>query len=241
MVKSDRDLALGAHRYRLADGTVAMSVTSVCEFADEGKSMGFAYKARSLAREGVDFREEWDAKRDTGTRVHGHVERWLAGEPVDASDDDAPYLDALEEWWEEAKPVPTEVEAIVLRQDAGYGGRFDFCAELTHEGVRDRWLVDVKTGKPYPTRHALQVNAYAFSDGIAVYDEQGSLSGVRDFERPTRLGCLYVEPGVATLCEYPLDGAIFATFCDLLRARRGFVELDRRMQREERNGRTSEP
>ena len=211
--KTDRELA-ERHRYRLLDGRLAVSVTSISGLLDDGKAMGFAYAATKLAKEGLDFRQEWNAKGDRGTRIHGHLESWLRGETIEQADDEKGYVDALEKWIIADDPEVIEQEAIVL-SDLGFGGRFDLLCRIRGETA----LIDLKAGKSYPVEHSLQIAGYAHADGIAVFGEDENLSHLRPLPPIDWGGCLYVhEDGTYDLDRYPIGEETFAVFCNLLAA-----------------------
>lgn len=217
-MKSDLELA-ASHKYRLLDGRVAESVTSAINFADAGKSMRFAYAASKL---GPGFRKEWDAKRDTGTRIHGYLEKWMAGESVDAPSEDIPYLDHLEQFVKDYEVMPHLTEEVVLNHAHGYGGRFDTICE-TAMGLG---MIDLKTGEPYTTDLTLQLNAYANAD-LAVY-EDGQLARVDPLPGLDFLAGLYVTPDGYQLVEVEQSEVAFNTFCALLDAKRQYAELEKR-------------
>lgn len=215
-MKSDVEYAAD-HRYRLLSGELAPSVTSITRLLDDGKSMGFAYAAVKL---GPTFKEQWDEKADRGSRIHKHCEAWLEGEWVETLPDEQPYLDALEAFFGDYEVQPIAVERVVL-SELGYGGRFDFVAELN--GIPS--LVDVKTGKPYATDHTLQLAAYRYSDGMAQYRD-GALVAVEDLPPIRRTACLYLAAtGLYELVEYPADRDAFAVFRQLLKVHRGLKGL----------------
>jgi hypothetical protein len=193
-------------------------VTAISGLLDIDKSGAFAGAAVKLTKAGEDYRAVWRAKAERGTRIHQHCESWLRGEAVEATDDEQPYLDALEKWMLTDAPVLLMSEGIVL-SECGYGGRFDIIAAV---GARTA-LIDVKTGSQYPVEHTLQLAAYRYADGIARYDAEGELDRVE----PNVLrcidwtGCLYLNgDGTYALIEYPADHDAFLTFRQLLDAHR---------------------
>ena len=202
------------HKYRLPNGEIAVNVTTISGLLDDGKSGAFAGAAVKLTREGKNYREEWSTKADRGSRVHGHLEDWLHGKPTAVLDEDAGPVDALEKFFVDHQPKRIEVEPIVLC-DRGYGGRLDTIVTIDGETA----LIDLKTGKKYVTEHTLQLSAYRFADGVAVYDDDGMLTGLRPLPPIDWAGCLYVhDDGTYDLIRYPADEAAFAIFCSLLEA-----------------------
>ena len=212
MQGSDRELALLRHRYKTPKGELAPSVTQITGMLDiDSKSGRMAGAAAKIALAGGNYRAEWKEKADRGTRIHNHCEHWLRGEPVDALPDEPAYLDGLKLFFEEKDPEPLAVEQVVL-SDLGYGGRFD--AILLFEGKQT--LVDVKTGRPYALEHCLQLSAYRFADGMAVYNESGALERLDALPLIERSGCLYLSEGEYRFVEYPADELAFTIFQGLL-------------------------
>lgn len=210
--RTDLELA-EAHKYRLPNGEVAVNVTTISGLLDMGKSAAFAVAAARLTREGLDYRQEWTAKASTGTRVHSVCEDWLLERESEVEDSDQGCVDALEKFWLDCQPVKIECEAIVL-SDRGYGGRMDMIAQLADYRVV---LIDVKTGRPYPTEHTLQLSAYRYGDGIATYDAGGMLASLRPIPTVDACACLYVHgDGTYDLTEYPADKTAHEHFCALL-------------------------
>lgn len=204
------------HRYRLPDGTLAVNVTAVAGLLDDGKSAAMAGAAAKLTRQGLTYRAEWNAKRDAGTRAHAVCEAWLKGEAAFVADEDAGFVDALEKFWIEKQPEMIECEAIVLSQH-GYGGRFDMITKL---GDGRTLLIDLKSGKRHPVEHTLQLAAYRYADGIAVYDDDGSLAHLRAMPTVEGCACVYVSAdGTYELVEYPAGDVWFGHFLSLLSVR----------------------
>lgn len=221
MSATDLDLA-AKHKYRLLNGDIAVNVTTISGLVDDGRSGGMAYVAAKLTKQGLDYRQEWDAKRDAGTRTHGYCEEWLLGRAVDVPDDDLGFVDALEQFWREHDPIRLECEQVVLSTH-GYGGRFDMVVTLKDGRTL---LVDLKTGKPYPVEHSLQLSAYRYADGIAVYGETGNLSNLRPMPEVDACACLYVRgDGTYHLVEHPADRTAFEHFLRLLAVYRWMREM----------------
>jgi hypothetical protein len=218
MVQTDLQAAL-KHKYRLPSGTPVVSVTAISGLLDiGGKSSAFAGAAVKLTKQGVDYRAEWRAKAERGTRVHTYCEAFLRGEPAEVAEGDGGFVDALEKWMVAERPVMRAQECIVL-SDTGYGGRLDLLATINGE----EWLIDVKGGKPYPIEHTLQLAAYRYADGVAIYDEAGALKSIDSppLRRIERAGCLYLrEDGTYSMTPYPADHDAFLTFRQLLDAHR---------------------
>jgi hypothetical protein len=120
------------------------------------------------------FRREWDAKAERGTRVHAVAEAWTKapGEPVDVRAEDSGFVDALEAFHRDYKPKFLLAEAVVLNPVHIYGGRFDAIVH-TIEGT---FLIDYKTGGHYEAALAMQQVAYMMA-GEATFTSEGTLMG----------------------------------------------------------------
>ena len=210
---SDLEQAVVKHKYRLLSGDVAVNVTAISGLLDDGKSGAFAGAAVKLTKAGENYREVWKAKGERGSRVHGHCEAFLKGEDTEVRDDEHGFVNALEAFMDEYKPEVLELEQITLSAH-GYGGRFDMIVRMGDEN----WLLDLKTGSPYPIEHTLQLAAYRHSDGIAVYSGTGELASLRPLPAIDKAGCLHVrEDGTFCIHQYPADEVAFDHFCNLLK------------------------
>lgn len=218
---TDLELAL-AHKYKQANGSMGINVTSVTGMLDiDGKSSRMAGAAAKLTKEGKNHRHEWTDKMHRGTRIHAHCEAWLREEDVEAQPDEAPYLDALATFFKEKNPYPLEIERVVLSWQ-GYGGRFDFIARIGEKTI----LVDVKTGRPYPLEHAMQLAAYRYADGMAVYGDDGNLLRVDPLPPIDAAGCLYLsDDGTYDFVIYDTSRAVHVLFCDLLRIQKKLPDI----------------
>ena len=154
--------------------------------ASRGKTDA-AIKKRTLGNMGSDnevfahwargeFRRQWDAKADRGTRVHTIGEAWAKGEVIETLDEDAPWVDALEQFHRDYKPKFRLVECIVINAQYEYGGRFDFIAELDGPDAQGVFLCDYKTGGHYSFDVALQASGYMHAR-LATWSDDGALSG----------------------------------------------------------------
>jgi PD-(D/E)XK nuclease superfamily len=202
------------HRYRLG-GRDLVNVTAITGAFDPGDKAGaFAGAAVKLVKAGINYREEWKQKAETGDRIHGHLETWLKGQPIQQLDKDKGYVDALEKFITDYDVQPVEVEEIVLSED-GFGGRFDMIAQ-----VRGRlMLCDLKSGKPHPVEHCLQLALYRYATGIGCYDPtSGALTGLRPLPAVDGCAALYVhEDGTYDFVEYPATRAVWEIGLGILR------------------------
>ena len=177
------------HKYRLeANGPTVPGVTTVINILDKpGLKWAAAkitaeytlngYWPESPTRDELvrhctgEFDREWREKAARGTRVHAVAEAWARGETVDVSLADSGFVDACEHFHETFKPQFALTECVVLNRNIGYGGRFDFIADLKGVGVV---MGDWKTGGQRPLEAALQASAYLHGV-LAEYDEDGGL------------------------------------------------------------------
>jgi hypothetical protein len=214
---TDREQAFEKHKYRWTDGTPCVNVTAISGLLDDGKSGAFAGAAVKMTRQGYNYRDEWDAKAERGNRIHAHCEAWLRGEDVDALSDEEGFLDGLELFMENSKPILLEQEEVVLSHWL-YGGRFDMIVTMTDPFLGPQnWLIDLKTGKEYVVEHMLQLAAYRFADGMAVFDKDGTLDRIKPMPNIDVTACLYVnEDGSYRLVPYPVTDTTFAYFTQLL-------------------------
>jgi hypothetical protein len=209
---TDLDDALIKHKYRLLSGELAINVTAISGLLDDGKAAAFAGAALKLERQGLNYREEWKAKAERGSRVHAHCEAFLKGESTEVRDDEHGFVDAVEAFLSDNTPEVVELEEITLSHH-GYGGRFDMIVKI--DGVC--WLLDLKTGSEYPIEHTLQLSAYRYADGMAVYDDEGTLTDVRPMPYIDKTGCLYVrDDGTYKIVEYPASKVAHDHFVSLL-------------------------
>ena len=215
---TDKELADRSHKYKdPRSGQVLMSVTTVVNTLDSGDKLGAgAGAAANLTKQGLNHREVWKAKADTGTRIHAHASDWALGKWVDVLEQDEAYLDAFSAFINANKPKWIETERAVVHS-AGFGGRFDLIGEIG--GVPT--LLDVKTGKPYPLELSLQLSGYRFAEAMIVYNKAGVAVGVEPMPYIERCGGLYLsDDGTATFVEVKADEEAFAAFLHLLEVRR---------------------
>ena len=205
--------AVDRHKYRLPSGELAVNVTTVSGLLDDGKSGAFAGSAAKLTRAGVNYRDEWKKKAERGTRVHDVAEKFLRDEDADVHDTDVAHVEGVKRFIRDHNPQVIALEKIALSEQ-GYGGRFDWAVSLSGAN----WLLDLKTGHQSPVEPTLQLSAYRYADGIAVYDDEGTLTGLTPLPEFDHAGCLYVnDQGEYSIVEYPADRAAWENFCALLR------------------------
>lgn len=205
---TDLELAERKHKYKFGALTHP-SVTTITGLLDaDSKSARMAGAAAKIAREGGNYRAEWKAKADRGTRVHGYIENWLRGQDADVLPGDEGYLNAAESYLADYPHERLYVERIVVGD--GWGGRLDTCGlEL---------IEDWKTGSAYET-HAIQQAAYAHGRGFAIYDSDGSFADLEPMPQVKAARCVYLhEDGSYDKADYPRSELIaaYAVFEGLL-------------------------
>lgn len=211
---SDRQFAQSKHRYTdPRTGERVTGVTAIIGCFDSGDKLGSgAWAAYKLAQEGKHFREEWDAKRDLGTRVHGYAELWANGRQAEILESDQPYADAFRRFCDDNEPEWIEVERAVV-SSLGFGGRFDLVG-----AIRDYFLLaDIKTGRRWPVDLSMQLAGYRWADGMIDYDADGWAVGLSPMPHIDKCAGLYLNDDTTyELIEVPADGEDLAALVNLL-------------------------
>ena len=169
---TDLDLAK-KHRYIVESGGAVMpGVTTICGVLDMGDKAGrMAGAAAKLTREGKDYRKEWNAKRDRGSRIHEHALAWSQNRDVEVLASDEGHMDALEKFHTDNSPLWIANEIVVGNAEFGYGGCLDAIAILqTGEHAGYTALLDWKGGSAYPLEHGLQLVAYSAAQVVLYQD-----------------------------------------------------------------------
>lgn len=165
---------------------------------------------------------EWKAKAARGTLVHGFAADWVAGKDVECPPDAAPYLDALERFYEERNPEWVEVERSVVYNVPGleYGGSYDgVCVVDLAPDRRLPTVIDIKTGGRYPVETTCQLAAYRYAQGMGIYSPLGELESVEPMPEIKAAGVLYLrDDGSYELLEVPADRPAHDAFLSLRRA-----------------------
>lgn len=209
--KTDLELAL-AHKYKFNNGHVPGS-TTITGLVDDQKSGRMAGAAAKITREGGNYRAEWKAKTDRGTRVHGYMERWIDNEDAHIVPGDAGFLDAGGKFFVDHPHEWMHVERIIVGD--GYGGRMDAIGLDEHRRVV---LRDWKTGREYD-EHIMQLASYVFGLGFAMYDTDGMFCGLEPIPHIEVASCVYLnEDGTYTAPEHDRDelAEAYDAFCGLL-------------------------
>ena len=118
------------------------------------------------------FNAEWTAKAELGTHVHHMALSRASGDELVDDPISAPYVDALERFYEDCRPEWEQLERAIEYSEPGheYRGQFDGLGLLNfHEG-RGRFLIDVKTGKLHFAEATLQVASYRFAHFMTTWE-----------------------------------------------------------------------
>lgn len=196
---TDLDLAEDHEYVTEPGGKPKISVSRIANLIDDGKADGLMRWVRWLADNGQDYEVVRNYKADRGTRVHNHMPLWARGESVEALPDEMGFLDGIAKWRVDSGAVSIEQEQVIV-SSRGYGGRFDDISEIDGE----LWGIDYKTGKVKERACELQHAGYWNADGIAIYDDEGNLTGTRPLPPVTRWACVNPhEDGTYDFIELP--------------------------------------
>lgn len=166
------------HRYYVDGQGPLPSVTTIVKVIDKsGPLMGWAKKevaacaVRNLDKlkeltdqHGPDVARDWlktipdrntRAKADLGNRVHEMADMMARGLPIAPDPEEYALIQAHERFLADRSPRIFLSECMVANLTLGFGGTFDFGAEIDGENI----LVDIKSGALY-AEHALQLSGY---------------------------------------------------------------------------------
>ena len=149
--------------YRLQDGTIVPSVTTVLKVLDKGE--GMQYWAWDLGQQGLDYREFRDSAARVGTLAHYliacHLKREapeyqpLAVHPDETDRAEKCFAKYLA--WEKGNPLtPVMIETPLVSELFKYGGTPDLLAGMDDGFV----LIDFKTGGRIYEDYFCQLAAY---------------------------------------------------------------------------------
>jgi hypothetical protein len=105
---------------------------------------------------------ESDRAKDLGTRVHILAEQISRGADPDMDEFEAPFVAAYRRYLEDFAPVVKSLEQFTANLSLGYGGTFDFLAEIDGKMT----LGDIKTGKAHYIEARLQLAALGMAEFI---------------------------------------------------------------------------
>ena len=206
-------------RYRLADGTVVPSVTTITSrFKESGGLVHWAWK---LGTEGVDYRAARDNAASAGSICHQWIEDWLhATTQTEFQDVDEEVLhnaqggfQAFSRWARLMDVRVLETETPLVSEEYRFGGTVDCVATVADELM----CLDWKTSNSVYEEYVLQLAAYR------------ELLRERGGEAPSealllRVGKLYGDFHLHSYSSRLLDRAL-ETFLCLRTAYDGLAEI----------------
>lgn len=140
-----------------ADAALADLPGLTAMVADKGPAVAKAYLTAHAT--GLN-----DAAKDLGTRVHAAAEAMARGQDPGLMPEHVLYVDAYRRFLEDWQPTFKSLEHYVCNLAEGYGGTFDFIAEI--DGLMT--LADVKTGKSHYTETRLQLSALGHAEFLGI-------------------------------------------------------------------------
>ena len=201
MTVSDLQRAQNSHKYRdPRSGALLTSVTSIVGNWDDGDKLGAgAGAAVKLTKLGINYRDEWNAKRDLGNRLHAYAALWAEGKSAEVLDADQGHLDGFTAFCNAKHPEWLWSERAVV-SSLGFGGRLDLIGYW--EGQYH--LVDLKSGRIWRRELSLQLAGYGSADGFVVYDDEGMAAEVEPMPHIDAWHGLYLSgDGRAELVDVP--------------------------------------
>ena len=153
--------------YKTKSGVICPGCTTIAGSLDGFKNGGnksdnFARAALRAAKEGDDYKEVWNNKRDAGTVLHQMAEIHIGGAPPEVTMDclagvlqdySARQITMAEQGWDafldwEQKHVNKWLhsELQLTSEEYRFGGTLDAVAEITFKKNRLLALIDFKTG-----------------------------------------------------------------------------------------------
>ena len=160
MSKNEFPIAKAHRQYRIKDGTIVPSVTTVLSILAKP---GLIKWANDLGLQGIDSSKYVDAAGRVGTLIHYLVQCHLANEMPDLKDYTSNEIDMGEtglikflDWAKRAEPKPILLEAPLVSEKHRFGGTVDFYG-VAHGKLT---LVDFKSTKAIYDEMMHQVAAY---------------------------------------------------------------------------------
>lgn len=146
-------------RYKLADGTIVPSVTTICSrFKDAGGLIQWAYKQ---GLEGKPLREQIEEAGDIGRQIHDWIEKDINGEKTQPQEDPR-VQSGVEAWlkwkWRWVEEF-THTEIPLVSATRRFGGTFDALGVESQTGKVV--LLDWKSSGSVYTENLCQLGAYA--------------------------------------------------------------------------------
>lgn len=155
-----------------ADAALADLAGLTAMVADKGAAVAKAYLVAHAT--GVS-----DAAKALGSSVHHHAEQLERGIETPLAPEHRLYVDAYRRFREDWQPRFHSLEHYVVNLAVGYGGTFDWIAEIDGKVT----LGDTKTGRGHYIETRLQLSALAHAEflGIPGDERQYSLPAFEQF------------------------------------------------------------
>jgi len=118
-------------------------------------------RAVAWLRQTPDYKR--DVAADLGTRVHLLAEKIIAGEPVELSEDEQPYVRQFMSFLDDVQPEFIHSERQIANLTVGYAGTLDAIVRV--DGYTALW--DFKTSKGCYPEYGLQLAAYGHAEFLA--------------------------------------------------------------------------
>ena len=153
----------------------------VAEYVAENFTEATELRAQLDDKEFVDLlrNKPWRARdkaADLGTTVHDIAEIYATtGELPDLSGYDPKVRQRVAQFvnfLEVVEPSIYAVEAVVYNREFGYAGTLDLILDIDYEGVKGRYVVDLKSGKAVYAEAALQQTGYRMAEFLGVGDQE---------------------------------------------------------------------
>ena len=148
------------NRYKLTDGTVVPSVTTILGVLNKPALLVWA---NNLGLQGYKMGEYVDELAQVGTCAHLMITSMLQGQKPDLDDFSKVQIDMAEnsvlsflEWQRQNDFYIIETELQLVSENLRYGGTIDCYCKLNNKFT----ILDFKTGKSIYDEHLLQVSAY---------------------------------------------------------------------------------
>jgi hypothetical protein len=125
--------------------------------ADRGQAVAKAFLTAHATGES-------DAAKKLGVSVHRLAEQITRGEQVDVPAEQLDYIDAYNRFRNDWSPNFKSLEHYVANLSLGYGGTFDFIAEIDGKMT----LGDLKTGKGHYVETRLQLSALGHAEFLGL-------------------------------------------------------------------------
>ena len=140
-----------------ADAALADLPTLTAMVAEKGEAVAKAYLTAHAT--GIN-----DAAKNLGTRIHSAAEAVARGEDPGVAPEHLLYLDAYRRFLADWQPEFKSLEHYVANLTQGYGGTFDFIANLDGKMT----LGDLKTGKAHYIETRLQLSALGHAEFLGI-------------------------------------------------------------------------